>query len=598
METSRETPVSGRAGFGVGPSIAIVAFVAAAVSVGSLGHSFTYDDRAIIVENERIQDPGRILDWLTTNYWGESWNAGLYRPVTLATYGIQHAVHGLAPFGYHLVNVLLHTATSVLVLLVARRSFVRSGFALAAAAFFAAHPVHVEAVAGVVGRAELLAACGVLGASLLASPKEGEGLSPGRTVAALVVLALGLGSKEIAVVFVGWYLALRVLERRLDRGALGFAALATVGTVGFIAAKLTVTGTLGVPPSSIPFVNNPLASAEPFDRVATSLGLLARGVGLMVWPATLRHDYSFEQIPVAGGFGDPAVLLGAAILLGALAVAGRFLGRSLGRFRSLPASDGSTGIAVGLGACWFLLAWLPTSNLLAPIGTIFAERLLYLPSVGFALWAFGAIERHWRLPASPSIGLAILVVGALGVRSIERIPVWKDDRTLYEDGIRTSPRSARTHLELGKLLYNDSLAASGAEKRAIEDRALAELEAGMAIASDADPVASVARALLLESRYRSEEALEEFRRSATIEPNGPARLGELRVLGGLGRRSEMIEVAERLLESKPGEPLASDSAFLDAVADTLAAFGAREVSDTVRARAARVERSRLEEGRP
>jgi len=584
------------------PSAVWVAAVAVAVTAGSLGHSFTYDDRAIIVENERVRDPARFLDVLTTNYWGASWNAGLYRPVTMATYALQHAVHGLAPLGYHLVNVSLHAAASVLLLVAARRALRRAGVALVAAAVFAAHPVHVEAVAGVVGRAELLAAVGVFGALLLASPRAAADPSPLRAVGALLVLALALGSKESAAVFVAWYAAWRFFDGRWGRGTIVFAAAACAVTLGFVAAKLAVTGTLGVPAASIPFVNNPLAHVGTSERVATSLALLARGVGLLVWPATLRHDYSHAQVPLADGFSDPGVVVGAVVLASALAVPAGIAAARLRRSATAPGQAGKRAgaMAAAVGGVWFVSSWLPTSNLVVPIGTIFAERLLYLPSAGFVLLAFGAVDRWWRVPASFSVAVAAVAVAALGWRAIERTAVWKDDRTLYEDGVRTSPSSARTHLELGKLLYNRSLEAAGADKRELEDRAFAELEAGMDIVSDADPVASLARALLLEGRYRDEEALEEFRRSLSIEPSARARLGELRVLGRLGRRSEMIELAEGWLDSLSDEPSVADPAsfdapfldvtFLDAVADTLAAFGASELSRRFRERAARRER--------
>jgi hypothetical protein len=583
-------------------ALAVVVAVAVVPFLGSLGADFTYDDRWIIVENPRVHDLGRIPDLFTTNYWGDADNGGLYRPLTLVTFAVQHALHGLAPFGYHLVNVALHAAVSLLVLLLAARRLPVAS-AVAAGALFAVHPVHTEAVAGVVGRAELLAACGVLSALLLASPRDGGPLGLGRTAAALAALAAALFSKEIAIVFLPLWLLLRARDaeglgskRALAplAGAVPFATGAALLTVAFLVVKAAAVGSVGVPRESIPFVNNPLASAEAVTRVATALSITVRYAGLLVAPVVLSHDYSYAQIPEVSSLLDPMALAGAALWGSALA-GGIVTLVSTGRSRSSEAggswSRRGASATVAFGAAWIGISLLPVSNLVVPIGTVMAERLLYLPSVGFVLIASSLIGLAGSRRRETAAVLAAVLVLAGGTRTWWRTSDWSDNRTLYEKGVETSPRSARTHLELGKLLYNESLRLEGASRRELEERAARVLERGFAIAPDADPVARMARGLLYERRLKLDEAAAEYRRAREIRPYATAWLAELRVLASLGRREALRLSAEELLDRKTDEGFSPSARFWEAVADTLTGAGEPELARRANIRAASAPRT-------
>ncbi|TPW17836.1 MAG: hypothetical protein FD129_214, partial [bacterium] len=145
----------------------LVGFTAFLVYVTTLGNGFAYDDGVIIEESPLVTEPARMGEVFTTPYWGSKAGGGLYRPVATLSYALNHRVHGLKPFGYHLVNVLLHAAVSVLLTLLALQYLPLAAAGLAGL-IFAVHPIHTEAVANVVGRAELLSAVGFLVASLAA----------------------------------------------------------------------------------------------------------------------------------------------------------------------------------------------------------------------------------------------------------------------------------------------------------------------------------------------------------------------------------------------------------------------------------------------
>src|ERR1051326_1630275 len=138
---------------------ALVFFASCAVYINSLGGQFVFDDTSIIQGNPQI----RSISWdslghiFGSHYWqGAETHGGLYRPVVMLSYAINYAWGELDPWGYHLINVLVHGLNSALVLLVILELFRDRAFAMWSGLLFALHPIHTEGVAYVVGRAESL----------------------------------------------------------------------------------------------------------------------------------------------------------------------------------------------------------------------------------------------------------------------------------------------------------------------------------------------------------------------------------------------------------------------------------------------------------
>jgi hypothetical protein len=567
-------------------SVIVVAFAAFA---GTLAGGFVFDDVWIVRENPRVRDLARIGEILTTPYWGET-ASGLYRPVTLATFAVNHALHGLDAFGYHAVNVLLHAAVSLLVFRLARRWLPR-GAAFGAALLFAVHPVHVEAVAGIVGRSDLLAAFFLLGALLTAVPGgsgERRKGGMGRWVAVSVLFALALGSKEIALAGLPLYLVLEAARGRGDRRTVAARAVwLLILTAGFLALKAAVTGSLGISREATDLVDNPLAHLPADERVLSAVRVLGGYAGLLLFPIRLSYDRSFDQIPVVETPWNAGFLVSAVLVIAVLVATGAAWRRSRAGF---------------VGLAWLALAMLPVSNLLVPIGTIFAERLLYLPSVGFALAAAAALSRLAPGGAGSDragggnrrrIGfLAAAILVLLAVRTVDRCTDWTSVDALYESGASIAPRSARTRCELGKLLYNRSLEASSVRsRRALEDRAIAELEAGVAIAPRFDPVARIALGYLYERRFRERDAARQFARAAEIAPRLPeARLLHLRSLARSGSREDLRDEVRRILADFPVEDPGADPAFWGEVAGLLDGLRDPQLESAVRSRIRRAAR--------
>uniref|UniRef100_A0A3F2YZN5 dolichyl-phosphate-mannose--protein mannosyltransferase n=1 Tax=Anopheles melas TaxID=34690 RepID=A0A3F2YZN5_9DIPT len=128
--------------------------------INTLSAGFVYDDRRAILGNPDVLGTGSWSQMLHNDFWGtplvDSGSHGSYRPLCVASFKLNYLLDGFKPFGYHLVNVLLHSLATGLVVKLARHLLPagRSGVAIAGL-LFAAHPIHTEAVAGVVGRADL-----------------------------------------------------------------------------------------------------------------------------------------------------------------------------------------------------------------------------------------------------------------------------------------------------------------------------------------------------------------------------------------------------------------------------------------------------------
>ena len=415
--------------------------VAIVLHLPVVSHEFVFDDRGAILDNPLL---GRAAD-LPKIVLAPWWNTprpgpGLYRPITTLSFGVDRALAGgFRPGWFHLVNVLLHGGVTWLVTRLALLLLESTSGACVAGLLFAVHPVHVEAVAGVVGRAEILAAGLTLAAVLLhRAALDGRGRAASwALVGAPVAMLLGMLSKESA--FVAPLLvaicddrveATRWLRRR--RIAL-YASYAGAGLLALALRALVLGSPAGL--GAIPFIDNPAAAAGAVEGRLTALACVARYAGLLVWPARLSVDYSYNQIPLARGAGDPMVLMGFVLVAGI--VAG---GALLARRRHV------AGRALLFTACAMAL----TANLVLFIGTLLAERLLYLPSTGACLLA-GWVVGRMRTPFATRVvqAAALAAVMAAGARTWMRLPEWRDDFALYESASRVSPRSARIRYNLG-----------------------------------------------------------------------------------------------------------------------------------------------------
>lgn len=426
----------------------LVAALALLAGSTSLVADFAYDDQSIVKSNPMVSDPAMTGKIFVTPYWGSRAGGGLYRPMAILSYALNHRLHKYRPLGYHLVNVLLHVAVSLLVMLTALQ-VLPVGAAVLAGALFAVHPIHTEAVANVVGRAEILSAAGFLAGWLLY--QRAGAPSWGRRVLAGVALAVGVFSKEVALVLPVALLAWDLIRRRRpDRAGLLVQAAVIVLYLGL---RHHVLGAFGNPKELTIYRLDNVIMSQPFlPGLWTAIGVFGRYAALLVWPWRLTADYSYPMIDAARP-AEPWSWVGLMVLVGLTWLLVMAVRTIRAEEAGLAAPDAPVWARFSLlGLVLFGGTFFLVSNFVIRIGTVMAERLLYLPSAGACVLLAGAGWEIWRRrgPAGRRvlIGVASLLLAAAAGRSMARNLDWKDNPTLAMATLRSSPNSARSQFNM------------------------------------------------------------------------------------------------------------------------------------------------------
>jgi Flp pilus assembly protein TadD len=522
-----------------------VAAVAALLSANTLANGFVYDDRFQIVGNRWLSDPSTLARAFVTNVWAfEGGTSNYYRPLMHVSYVLTHALAGKAAWAFHLVNLLLHAATSALALLAARRALLAGGLGerdallggAAAGLLFAAHPIHAEVVAWAACVPELLVALLALAAILL----HARGMSRARAGAAACFLA-GLFAKEtmivVPLVLAAWDLA---FERPLPRPAAWVRRHApyALALLPYLALRFTAI-------SEVTPMRRHTALGT-LEYVLNAFPLLGQHLAALVLPVEQSAFHVFHPVgsPLA-----PRALAGFAVAI-ALAAA---LALSL---RRAPAAF--------FGLACVLLPILPVLYIPALGENTFAERYLYLPSFGFALLvALGAVAAAARWPgaARPVAAAVAALAVAYGAGTVARNRVWRDDLSLWTDTVAKSPDSAYARNELGVALVEKGDLAGGIAQyeealRLDPRKALTWNNLGVALHR-------TGRLDLAESRLLGALAL---------KPGYPEALANLaNVYAATGRLDEAVA---RLREAVAAEPASTELRI--ALGNALDARGARD----------------------
>ena len=431
-----------------GVAFLIVAVLAIGCYLNALGGEFVSDDHKQILSNPLLIESHRLPEIFTKSFpfHRKQKSGGYYRPITALSYWIDFRLFGPNPFIFHLENLLWHTATALLVLVLLRNLWpTEPKVAFMGAVLFAVHPVHTEAVAWVSGRSEILAAFWGLLAywAFLRADRKGAPTSLWR-IAASAAWLVALGAKEMAatvplLLFMtealrgspsGWWRPGRLFRRY---------GLFVATAVAYFVVRNAVLGKL-VRAKTHPY----FFSTPAIGRGATMLKVFAAYVGKLIFPVNLNASWAMS---IASGLTDgPLPFLALALLVGLVGLAWTVR-------RTAP--------PVAWGILWSGLALLPVSNIM-PIGEFAAERFLYFSSVGACValaWVMtrGAMPRKEgssQAPGNPMAGALVLAVLVLfSVNTIIRNRDWSNDLVLWDKTVRQSPLSSRAHRNLAKVLW-------------------------------------------------------------------------------------------------------------------------------------------------
>ncbi|XP_051911642.1 protein O-mannosyl-transferase TMTC2-like isoform X2 [Hippocampus zosterae] len=491
--------------------------VAVGVYVNTLDADFCYDDSRAIKTNQDLLPATPWTNILYDDFWGtpltHSGSHKSFRPLCTLTFRLNYALHGLRPFGYHLLNVALHGLVTATFTAFSRPLLGGGAWSLLAGLLFASHPVHTEAVAGVVGRADVGAAfffllsllCYARHCGLRARRRQGAAarcwtwMAASLWCAAASMLWKEQGVTALAVLAV---YDLFVFHRLTFRQALllpfgkknlkvlpSLAVLVTWGTV-LLSARIYW---MGNKPPNFSNSDNP-ASDSPhlLTRTLTFLHLPAANAWLLLCPDKLSFDWSMDAVPLVRSWTDwrnlhTLAFYGGVVLLTWFGFHGPTSqgkdtdgkatdGKSVANGNGYHAPDtnhnadsgppktvanGSGGLddhppgmslpptenLVILSLALLALPFIPASNLFFYVGFVIAERVLYIPSIGFCLLvAAGArsayVRLRWKSCKALLASLCLALVVLNGLRTVQRNGDWSNEENLYKSGISVNPAKA------------------------------------------------------------------------------------------------------------------------------------------------------------
>jgi hypothetical protein len=398
--------------------VAVIAgLLATAVAAPSVRNGFVADDQWVIANRQVLEHPPSLVAVLKEPYWPASFGGVMWRPAVISSFALDYRVSN-SPHWFHAVNILWAAlATALFALLACQLAGPTVG--LIAGLLFAVHPVHVEAVANVVGRAELMAAAGYAAALVCAMRAEQH-----RWYLLGVVLgaALAIGSKEIAVTLPAAVLLVYVARRSPLRAAWRPVVAATLPLLGYF----IVHGFVGIRTFYGGGLAVGLEHLNILQRTWAMVALSLQWWRLFLFPAHLSADYSPGELTVSTGL-TVWHLIGLLFWIGLGILAWKTR-------RTIP------GIAIGIA--WVVITISPVANVVMPSEFLIAERTLYLPSYG-VVFALGCAAMAIGSPQLRNALVAIAVVAG-AARSIARVPAWHDDETHYQALRGEAPLSYRT----------------------------------------------------------------------------------------------------------------------------------------------------------
>ncbi|KAK2850250.1 hypothetical protein Q7C36_009033 [Tachysurus vachellii] len=467
----------------------LVASVALVCFINSYDGDFVFDDSEAIINNKDLNPDTPLSNIWKNDFWGSNLSSNSshksYRPLTVLTFRLNYLLAGgLHPVGFHVLNIGLHCVISALMIdvfaiLIAglacngkdKRPAHLPKASVLAALFFAAHPVHTESVAGIVGRADLLCAL-FFQLSFLSycrafqAGDKPEKFSVSWIIVSLLLCAVAMLCKEQGITVLGVNASFDILvisnvniydlTRRLlvakrakdviekvRNGLLLRLALLLLGGSLLLFARWRIMGT---GPPAFTEVDNPASFAENvFFRIVNYNYYYSLNAWLLLCPWWLCFDWSMGCVPLIKSAGDWRIvwlLLLWACLIGLIR-------------QALCSPDSSERRTLTFGLVLLVIPFLPASNLFFRVGFVIAERVLYLSTAGYCLILAYAVAYccwRWKRPKKLLQAAMLALLGVNVARCALRSQQWRSEQSLFTSALSVCPLNAKVHYNVGKNL--------------------------------------------------------------------------------------------------------------------------------------------------
>ncbi|XP_019400812.1 PREDICTED: transmembrane and TPR repeat-containing protein 3 isoform X1 [Crocodylus porosus] len=451
--------------------VALIIGVVAACYWNSLFCGFVFDDVSAILDNKDLHPSTPLKNLFQNDFWGtpmsEERSHKSYRPLTVLTFRLNYLFSELNAVSYHLLNLVFHAVVCVVFLKVCKL-FLDNRSSVIASLLFAVHPIHTEAVTGVVGRAELLSSIFFLAAFLSYTKSKGSDNTIVWTPIAVTVFLVAVATlcKEQGITVVGICCVYEVFIAQgytfpvlLDtavqilrgKGSIPYSMLQTLLKliVLMFSTLLLVVIRVQVIQSQLPVFtrfDNPAAVSPSPARQLTFNYLLPVNAWLLLNPSELCCDWTMGTIPLVESLLDIRNI--ATIMFFC------FLG-SLVFFSLRYPGDSSKTVLMAL--CLIVLPFIPASNLFFPVGFVVAERVLYVPSMGFCI----LVAHGWKRLSSKSMLRKLswiclsVVLFTHALKTLHRNWDWESEYTLFMSALKVNKNNAKLWNNVGHALENE-----------------------------------------------------------------------------------------------------------------------------------------------
>ncbi|XP_013381670.1 transmembrane and TPR repeat-containing protein 1-like [Lingula anatina] len=560
--------------------------------VNSLQGDFVHDDVSAIKSNGDVTGNTPWSQMFSNDFWGKSMADNTshksYRPLCVLSFRLNYMLGGLNPVSFHVVNVALHTIATLLFVHICDTLVYRpsSHLALLAGLLFAVHPVHTEAVAGIVGQADVLA-CIFFQLSFLCyvrciNCQSGEEFPTVKRIP-IFMLSMVLGTaamftKEHGITVLGVNIlydtfvichggTLRVLRKRsLTRNCTPLVKrMIFTSCVVILLLSFRIWMLHGMLPAFSEQDNPASFAPHLLTRFLTYSYLLVFNMWLLLAPITLSYDWQMGSIPLVETLWDIrnlATLIFAIVMLFLVV----FVIRKLWT---------STGKVTFTGLLFLTLPFLPASNLFIRVGFVVAERILYISSMGFCILVvqgFDSITIKFKQKKRLLHAMLYCLVALFAARTVIRNRVWYNRETLFTSGLETLPHNAKVHYNYANMLKDwgrieQAIHHYRTALRLFPNHASANNNLGTLLNDPVDAEAHYRRAIqispghtnahfnlgnVLHKTGRSEEAIKVFHRAIQLDPHYTDPYTNLGgILATLGRHSEADWCYRRVIQEDP-----------------------------------------------
>ncbi|XP_034841025.1 protein O-mannosyl-transferase TMTC4-like [Maniola hyperantus] len=438
---------------------------------------FVFDDSEAILKNKDVTS-GSWLDSFRDDFWGTSITSNhshkSYRPLTILTFRLNYVLNNqeLSATQFKVTNLICHAVCCILLwksynciwAKVKRKNEENNAVDVPflASLLFSVHPVHVEAASGIVGRADLLAAMTFLLSFLIYDiSMKNKNVFNIYLFMAVILAGLSMLFKENGVTIMGvcciydaiLHFRMRKLKRlknktdilksiHVDVKCIYRVTIMTLFAIFFLYARWAVMA--GTTPEFKPSDNPAAFSDNLFTKIATYNYIYFLNIVLLIWPQWLCYDWSMGSIPLINNALDFRILFIFVMYLYIFLFVKAVSSRKYERSRK----------GILLAASLMIIPFLPATNIIYPVGFVIAERILYIPSIGYCLLiaiGFEKILQRKRQFQKIAIGIFFCIVLIYAIKSWRRAYDWQSEYNLFTSALSVCPLNAKVHYNVAKV---------------------------------------------------------------------------------------------------------------------------------------------------